>query len=285
MGRHRSRTAAGFFTRKGSDVRVAYVAAHPAIYEPTSLDTATYLCNPSAATMTLYCARFAESFHVLNGLLLTSFIVCVLAVIAGLFVVTRVSHTTTGILGRLCVLFTPSTALQFSVTGVFYADCVSHAREDVHRRLASANAADAHLPLVFHRRYVANLLIAATALMGAGYCILLSRYLYTYLTRVRLMKENIRQGDVTAMMGMHFVPDDWVRQKQILRSHARSVQVEMMMKNDENADREPTTPQVGSSYTRKETKMLLRPPPSVAAVASPDFNDLGDSANGEPTAV
>lgn len=232
IGSHNSNTAAGYFTdAKGPNpkARIGFIGCHTATYgKPASVYVQN--CNPNAAMLRYHCSRFSEAFHLLNGLVLASFICCVVFVVASLFVVVRLSRTTASVLFKIHFLAGLPTALQCAVVGVFFARVVPHAREDFLVSLYASNPASAKL--VFHRLYASNLMIAATALVCFGYLIIAVKHLAILCARRSLKRKRIRQSDVESLMKMHLVNDDWERQKQILRSHAKSVQVEMEMQKE-----------------------------------------------------
>ncbi|KPA80132.1 hypothetical protein ABB37_05124 [Leptomonas pyrrhocoris] len=244
IGLHTRNDGGGYFTLKGtSSARsnaLVLLAAHPATYIPPSsvLNTgtgtaATKLCNPSAAVLTYSCARFAESFHVVNGLTLSSFITNAITLVLSVFVLVRLSHSTQGLLFRLMYATCGPVVLQCAAVGCFFARTVPHARRDT---AAAAGYGDGQIK--FHRRPATNLMIAATALLCAGFVIVFSRWVSVICLRLHFEehKEHTKE-EVEQMTKAHMVNDDWTRQKQILLSHARSVQVEMAVKNPHKGDR------------------------------------------------
>lgn len=243
IGLHTRKDGGGYFTVKGKSSSrsnaLVLLAAHPATYIPlTSVlhtgtgTTAQKLCNPSADPLTYACARFAESFHVVNGLTLGSFITNFVVVVLGVFVVARLSHSTLGLLFRLTYTACVPTVLQCAAVGCFFARTVPHARRD------AANAGRyAYGEIKFHRRPAVNLMIAATALLCAALVILFVRWVSVICLRVHFERHKEHsQKEVKQMTEAHMVNDDWTRQKQILLSHARSVQVEMAVKRPHKSD-------------------------------------------------
>ncbi|KAK7199909.1 hypothetical protein NESM_000038800 [Novymonas esmeraldas] len=237
IGLHGSNDAAGYFTLRGTASSraqaVVLVAAHPATYLPPgsavaggSATASVHLCNPSAETLSYSCARFAEAFHAVNGLTVSSFVACVTTVVVGVFVVARMSHTTLSLLYRLLFAACVPAALQCAAVGVFFARVVPHGRQDA-ARLGGWPAGE----LRFHRRAAANLMVSATALVCAAAVMLFARWLSVLCMRRQFESEREHtEGDVQKLTAAHMVNDDWLRQRQILLSHARSVKVEMAVK-------------------------------------------------------
>lgn len=235
IGLHGSDDAAGFFTVKGSgsslSAAVALVAAHPATYAGpgstlSSGGARVKICDPSAAMLSNACGRFAEAFHAVNGLTVSSFVTGVVAVAMGIFVVSRVCTTTLGLLFRLgCIACVPA-VLQCAAVGVFFAHVVPHARRDT-ARVGGWAAGD----LTFHRRPAAGLMAAATALACAALVLLFVRWIVVLCVRRQFEKRPEQTAaEVERVTAAHMVNDDWLRQQQILLSHAHSVKVEMAVK-------------------------------------------------------
>ncbi|KAG5464019.1 hypothetical protein LSCM1_00198 [Leishmania martiniquensis] len=269
IGLRHSYDAAGYFTLRGSGLSVATVAGHPAIYTWNG-STLVKLCDPSAATLTRSCARFAEAFHAVNGLTVSSFVTCVLAVVAAVFVVVRVSRTTVGLLCRLACAACVPAALQCAAVGFFFARVVPHARRDAARAGGRGEG-----ELVFHRRVAADLMVAAAALVSAGLVLLVARWMFVLCVRRQFESEpeHTKEG-VRRLTAAHMVNDDGVRQRQILMSHARSVKVEMAVKRlhggvdvlaaSTSASHEPY------NVPLKSSELSLRRTPSVAGGGSDD---------------
>ncbi|KAG5488593.1 hypothetical protein JIQ42_00201 [Leishmania sp. Namibia] len=273
IGLHRSYDAAGYFTLRGTGSSIAQavgcVAAHPATYTRNG-SVLVKLCDPSAAMLTRSCARFAEAYHAVNGLTVSSFVTCVVAFVAGVFVVVRVSRTTVSLLCRLtCAACVPA-ALQCAAVGVFFARVVPHARRDTARAGGWGEG-----ELVFHRRAAADLMVAAAALVCAGLVLLVGRWMFVLCVRRQFEREpeHTKEG-VRRLTAAHMVNDDWVRQRQILLSHARSVKVEMAVKRlhggvdvlaaSTSASHEPY------NVPLKGSELSLRRTPSVAGGDSDD---------------
>ncbi|KPI87748.1 hypothetical protein ABL78_3157 [Leptomonas seymouri] len=244
IGLHTRNDGGGYFTLKGTPSArsnaLVLLAAHPATYiPPTSVihtsteTTATKLCNPSADILTYSCARFAESFHIVNGLTLASFITNAVVLVIGLFALVRLSHSTVGLLFRLTYATCVPVVLQCAAVGCFFARTVPHARRDT-----AAKAGYSDNQVKFHRGPVVNLMIAATALLCAGFVMVFVRWVLVLCLRLHFAehKEHTK-AEVKLITEAHMVNDDWTRQKQILLSHARSVHVEMAVKNPHKGDR------------------------------------------------
>jgi hypothetical protein len=243
IGLHTRNDGGGYFTLKNvSSSRsnaLVLLAAHPATYIPptsalhTSPGTAAQkLCNPSADPLTYSCARFAEAFHIVNGLTISSFITNFVVVLLGVFLLVRLSRSTLGLLFRLTYAACVPMVLQCAAAGCFFARVVPHARRDTALAAGYSNSA-----IKFHRRPAANLMISATALLCAGFVVLFVRWMSVICLRVHFegSKEHTKK-EVKQMTEAHMVNDDWTRQKQILLSHARSVQVEMAVKNPQKGE-------------------------------------------------
>ncbi|EPY31459.1 hypothetical protein STCU_03445 [Strigomonas culicis] len=250
IARHDSATGAGYITRAGGGASeaVAYVAVHPALYGVRSVsasgstaaisvvDRAAKLCNPSTAELSFHCARFAEAYHTVNGVTLASFISSVLAFFFGMFVSGRCSHKTSDILGRLALALAIPTALQCALLGLFYVRIVGNAKKVV---LVDGGLDTTTASLVFHRGYATDLAIASTALFSAASLLLTVRWGIVVCTRMRLKRSaRSNPSDAERMKSMHLVNDDWQRQMQVLRSHARSVHVEMLIREDAEEEAE-----------------------------------------------
>lgn len=227
-------TAAGSFVSKdGTDAVVGYIAGYPATYSGGA-SPRTKVCNPTAPLLRFHCARFAESYHTLNGLVLASFVSTSFAFFGGGFVIARISETTLVLLDRILMLATVPVSLQCAVLGIFFVRTVPNARLDLIEALSLTAPAN---ELAFHRGHAANLMIAATALLCAAYLLIAVRWAMSRLTRLVLLSER-RTGptpnEVKVATTLHLANDDWARQMQILRSHARSVEVEINMKEENN---------------------------------------------------
>lgn len=233
VGRHSSTTSAGFLTDKGGadpSARIGFIAGHPATYAGATAAVLVKHCDPSASVLLYNCARFAEAYHFLNGLVLASLITCVIFVLVSLFVVVRVSRTTTQALFNLQCLAGVPAALQCAALVIFFVRVVPNAKDDF---IVASFAGDRSVRLAFHRRYATNLMIAATVFVCVGWLAIVAKYFAALCTRQRLKRKNVEKQDMAAMMKMHLVNDDWQRQKQILRTHAKSVQVEMEIRKED----------------------------------------------------
>ncbi|XQJ31657.1 hypothetical protein NXY56_007777 [Leishmania guyanensis] len=85
---------------------VALVAAHLATHMVSGsallVDAEPLqLCNSSAVTLLHSFAQFSEVFHTVNGLTMSNFVTCVVAVTAHVVVAARVNPTTASLLYRL----------------------------------------------------------------------------------------------------------------------------------------------------------------------------------------
>ncbi|CAD2214322.1 hypothetical protein, conserved [Angomonas deanei] len=241
IGRHFSTSGAGYIARKGEkgkEAALAYVALHPALYSVKTVDgkvvvdDGVKLCNPSAPVLNFHCARFGEGFHNVNGLVLASFISAVIGFVIVVFIVGRVARTTASLLYRTLMCITLPMTLQCAALGIFFARVIGNAKKEV----MILNDFPADTKLYFHLRYGPCLAITSTALFCVAFILAFIRWIVTICLRNRLKKTG-SPTDAERVKKMHLVNDDWERQKQILRSHARSVQVEKEIKDDVGSER------------------------------------------------
>lgn len=238
FGEHGSERGSGFFTSgKGNSVSdaVAFVGGHASIYDFTysvryqsrrgQVDSSTVgvLCDASGDTLSNPCFRFLESFHALNGLFVSSFVVCFLCIVFCVFFVVRVSRSTLQLLVRICIAMCLPMTLYCALVGVFFTRVVPNALDAV----AVARGLEENV-LVFHRHWGPNLLITSMVLSCVAFIACVVRCASVWYLRKRFLasKQHTRE-QVEGITRNYMINDDWVRQRQILLSHARSVEVEI----------------------------------------------------------
>ncbi|KAF5224897.1 hypothetical protein ECC02_001830 [Trypanosoma cruzi] len=242
--------------------QVVYIGALPAVY----LGDGNAICLWSADSnlISVGCARFVEAFHAVIGLFLSCFIVSVLSLLFAVFLIVPISRTTTFMLaGMLLALFLPIT-LHTAAIGVFFHQCERYAKE-IASRVVFLGA-----KVEFRRGYMANVAIGSEACLAAGFLILFVRFLLAVIYRQSVKKRDIVRRDIGKFMRRHLVNDDWERQKAVLQSHARSVQLEIVRCE---GDTEATQEKGGVSDTNKgllgqdgDSEFTFRPSPAHSSV-------------------
>ncbi|KAH9582276.1 hypothetical protein LSM04_008841 [Trypanosoma melophagium] len=210
--------------RSTSGVDVVHIATYPLIYT----DNGTRICGMSANADLVYvdCAHFVEGFHAVCGLFLSSFIVSVVVLLFCAFCVVPLSKTTTLLIATVFALFLFPISLHSAAIGMFFSSCVRYARSIV-GRVVFAGA-----DVEFHRRPLANVAVASEVCIGIGFLLTLIRFVLAVLFRKSVKRRDIVRRDIGSLMQRHIVNDDWERQRTVLQSHARSVQLEMVIRAD-----------------------------------------------------
>ncbi|EKF32430.1 hypothetical protein MOQ_003715 [Trypanosoma cruzi marinkellei] len=199
---------------------VVHIGALPAVYVGDG--NAICLWSADFDLISVECARFVEAFHAVIGLFLSCFIVSVVSLLFAVFFIVPISRTTTFMLtGMLLALFLPIT-LHTAAIGVFFHQCKRYANE-IASRLVFFGA-----EVEFRREYMANVAIGSEACLAAGFLILFVRFLLSVIYRQSIKQRDIVRRDIGKFMRRHLVNDDWERQKAVLQSHARSVQLEIV---------------------------------------------------------
>lgn len=226
---HSSHHAGG--TIKINGVAQGKVAGHVAVYGPDGL---TKICNPASAMLTRDCARYIESFHVLNGLLLTSIIgvgVCFLYIV---FVAARLGGSSLDMVQWVFVLVCVPFSVHCGAVGVFFSQTLPHAKSIIQASAGSTSSTS------YNYAWPVVLMLVTLIVMGFAFVVVLGRLIFgAVFSLVFASKLTHTPAEIEMMKRLYIINDDWERQKQILRSHAKSVQVEIKMKNENvNVDTE-----------------------------------------------
>ncbi|RNE97397.1 putative dihydroxyacetone phosphate acyltransferase [Trypanosoma conorhini] len=223
VGNHGKESGSGTIVARDGAVgagEIVHIGARPAMYTAAGAKICAWSNNSDL--ISVGCARFVEAFHVVIGLLLSSFIVSVLSLLFAMFCVVPMSRTTTSlVLLTQLSLFFPA-LLHTAAIGFFFQRCEHYAKDVASRSVFS----DAKVK--FRLGYLPKLAIASEVCLGVGFSMLFIRLLLTLFYRQSLKKRDVVRRDIGRFMRHHLVNDDWERQKAVLQSHARSVQLEMV---------------------------------------------------------
>ncbi|KEG07089.1 putative dihydroxyacetone phosphate acyltransferase [Trypanosoma grayi] len=231
VGNHSSETGAGSVHAQEQTAGVAgvvYVSSHATLYAANG--TKVCVAGENADLITVTCARFVEDFHAVSGLLLCSFIVSLMELLFSAFCLVPLSKTTSLLILAILVQLLIPTMLLSAAIGMFFSPCVYHARD------VASNSVFGGAETTFSRGRLANVAIVAEAFLIAAFLLALFRFVMAVLFRQSVKQRDIGRRDIGRLMQRHLVNDDWERQKMVLQSHARSVQLEMVIRDNSITD-------------------------------------------------
>ncbi|KAG8346503.1 hypothetical protein ERJ75_000978500 [Trypanosoma vivax] len=213
-----------------SSVNTVFISTRSTLY--VSDESVVCHMESHAGFIHASCARFVSSFRVACGLFLASFMVSIIGFIANTFFVVPLSKTTMFVLASEVILFVLPFALHSTGVIVFFHFCIYNAKKTI--RAVVSSDGDLH----YRFGYLSILMVVSEVLLLIGFVISTGRYVCALVCRRSLKQRDIVRGDIGHFMQHHLVNDDWERQKNVLKSHARSVQLEIVVHVDSGSGKD-----------------------------------------------
>lgn len=199
--------------------QIAVVASFPSIRGVSgcadSVDCSRVICGSDLSVIGIHCSRFLEGFHSTNTCAVTALVFSVLAFLFCLFFSVSLSSSAMNVLVRLvCALCFPAGFLCAALI-LFFVKAVPEVKSTI--RENSSFSAAAVATLRYQRGSTCNIYIAATCLGCAPLALVFLYGFYEMCCRNDSHRSSL-------------VNDDWARQREVLRSHARAVSAEIHFK-------------------------------------------------------
>nr|CCC93780.1 unnamed protein product [Trypanosoma congolense IL3000] len=174
------------------------------------------------------CARFVSSFRMVCGILVYSLILSVLAFFLGTFCVVPLCKTTMYILASEVLLASFPLMLHSAAVTVFFGRSLYYAIKSTKLILNDFSGVTS-----FECNYLLYIVLVSQALLVVGFSLCLAPFVIALFFRNSVKQRAIVHRDIGSVMDHHLVNNDWERQKTVLKSHARSVQLEIVIHEDQ----------------------------------------------------